>query len=73
MEKTEENGNVGWTVQCRHSISKAVQESAHIYNEWQTYLASTKPYLFTHPNPTNAIISWMISLTISWQIVVASR
>ena len=40
MEKTEETGNVGWTVQCRHSISKAVQESAHLYNEWQTYLAA---------------------------------
>ena len=41
MEKTEETGNVGWTVQCRHSISKAVQESAHLYNEWQTHLVGT--------------------------------
>ena len=30
---------------------------------------SLKPYLFTHPNPTNAIISWIISWTISWQII----
>ena len=30
IEKTEETGNVGWTVQCRQSISKAVQESAHL-------------------------------------------
>ena len=26
-----------------------------------------KPYLFAHPNPT--IISWIISYTISWQII----
>ena len=25
-----------------------------------------KPYLFTHPNPTNAIISW----TISWPAII---
>ena len=40
MEKTEETGNVGWTVQCRHSILKAVQESAQLYNEWQELLIS---------------------------------
>ena len=28
-----------------------------------------KPYLFTHPNPINAIISWIISWAISWQII----
>ena len=35
MEKTEENGNVGWTVQCRHSISKAVQEGVLLCKERQ--------------------------------------
>ena len=28
-----------------------------------------KPYLFAHPNPISAIISWIISWTIGWQIV----
>ena len=32
-------------------------------------LLKLKPYLFTHLNPNNAIISWITSWTISWQII----
>ena len=51
MEKTEETGNVGWTVQCRHSISKAVQESTHLCNEWQTHLAGIRCGIFGFLSP----------------------
>ena len=35
------------------------------YNSSGTSKAMLNPYLFTHPNPTNAIISW----TFSWQTI----
>ena len=32
-------------------------------------IPNVKPYLFIHPNPKNAVISWTISWTISWQTI----
>ena len=65
MEKTEETGNVGWTVQCRHSMSKAVQESAHLYNEWQDVLLNSQICLCL----CTAYSGQSFNSTIRWQIL----
>ena len=52
----------GW-----EALSLVGKAPSDLYNSHDTAMGRRqclppKPYLFTHPNPTNAIISW----TISW-------
>ena len=47
------------------SLVKKESQLTKLFNICWKWL---KPYLFTHPNPTN-VISWITSWTISWQII----